>query len=41
MAACPNCGEEVEKPSKVLKNRFFSVERYNCEKCHFMFKKTS
>jgi predicted RNA-binding Zn-ribbon protein involved in translation (DUF1610 family) len=40
MAACPNCGEEIKKPAKVLKNQFFSIEGYNCNKCHLMFKQT-
>ena len=40
MAVCPNCGEEIEKPSKVLKNHYFSIEGYSCSKCHLIFKKT-
>jgi transposase-like protein len=40
MAHCPNCGKEVEKPSRELKNYSFIIQAYNCEKCHHNFKVT-
>jgi hypothetical protein len=40
MANCPHCSNEVKKPSKLLKNRFFSIEVFDCEKCHTNFKIT-
>jgi predicted RNA-binding Zn-ribbon protein involved in translation (DUF1610 family) len=40
MAHCPNCGKEVDRPSRVLKNYSFTIEAYNCKKCHTNFKVT-
>jgi formate dehydrogenase maturation protein FdhE len=38
MAKCNSCGNEVEKPTKELKNDSFTVEEYCCGKCHNWFK---
>lgn len=40
MTHCPSCGKVVEKPSSVLKNQCFTIEAYNCRKCHHNFKVT-
>ena len=40
MAHCPNCGREVFKPSRVLKNHYFAIEAYECQKCNHNFKVT-
>ncbi len=40
MAHCPSCGKKVDKPSRVLENYCFTIEAYNCEKCHHSFKVT-
>jgi len=38
MAKCPKCGQDVEKPVRALRNRFFFVEAYECKKCNSQFK---
>ena len=40
MAHCPSCGKEAHKPSKELKNCSFTIQDYNCKKCHHNFKVT-
>jgi len=40
MAKCPNCGKEVDKPSRILKNHVFSIEAYSCDECNNEFKIT-
>jgi len=40
MVHCPNSGKEISKPSKELKNNSFTIQAYNCEKCHHNFKVT-
>jgi transposase-like protein len=40
MVHCPNCGKEVEKPARELKNHSFTIQSYICEKCHHNFKVT-
>jgi hypothetical protein len=40
MVHCPSCGKEVSKPASVLKNQCFTIEAYNCGKCHHNFKVT-
>jgi predicted RNA-binding Zn-ribbon protein involved in translation (DUF1610 family) len=40
MTTCPNCGTEVPKPDKMLKNHAFKIESYTCKNCHFKFKIT-
>jgi hypothetical protein len=40
MAKCPNCGEEVSEPDKLLENRMFRIEAYTCENCNCCFKVT-
>lgn len=40
MTHCPICGKEVIKPSRVLKNHCFTIEAYDCRKCHHNFKVT-
>jgi len=40
MAHCPSCGKELNKPCKVLKNHCFTLEAYNCDKCHHHFRVT-
>ena len=40
MVHCPNCGKEVGKPSRVLTNQSFTIQAYNCGKCHHYFKVT-
>jgi len=40
MAKCPNCGREVSKPEKVLRNCMFAVEGYMCPDCQTCFKVT-
>jgi transposase-like protein len=40
MVHCPSCGKEVEKPSRTLTNYSFTIEAYNCKKCHHNFKIT-
>lgn len=37
MAHCPICGKEVNKPSRVLKNYSFTIQAYDCGKCHHHF----
>jgi hypothetical protein len=38
LAHCHSCGKEVEKPSRILKNYSFTIQAFNCEKCHHNFK---
>jgi hypothetical protein len=38
MAKCPNCGEEVAEPDKLLENRLFRIEAYTCMNCNCCFK---
>ena len=38
MVSCPNCGEDVEKPKKSLKNQVFNIEAYSCKSCKKNFK---
>jgi len=40
MVHCPSCGKEVNKPLRELKNYSFTIQAYNCEKCHHNFKVT-
>ena len=40
MVHCPNCGKEVEKPSRELKNHSFTIQAYDCKKCHNHFNVT-
>lgn len=40
MTHCPSCGKEVIKPSRVLKNYCFTIEAYDCRKCHHNFRVT-
>jgi len=40
MAKCPNCGKVVDKPDKSLKNSFFNIQAYTCDKCFKHFKET-
>ncbi len=40
MAKCPNCGKELSKPNKSLKNKFFHIEAYTCDGCGTNFKVT-
>jgi hypothetical protein len=40
MAHCPSCGKEVNKPSRVQKNYSFTIQAYDCGKCHHNFKVT-
>jgi len=37
MAKCPNCGEEVERPDKPLRNTFFLFDTYTCDNCSTNF----
>ncbi len=41
MAKCPNCGAEVAKPDKALKNQVFNIEGYTCKNCKNQFKRIS
>ena len=41
MTICPNCGKEVVKPSRVLKNHCFTINAYECTECHHNFKITT
>lgn len=41
MAKCPNCGNDVPKPARVLKNHAFTIEAYECSKCGYKFKVTA
>jgi transposase-like protein len=41
MAHCPSCGKEIDKPSKALTNYNFTIEYFNCKKCHHNFKVTT
>ena len=41
MTHCPNCAKEINKPSRVLTKYSFTVEYYNCKKCHHNFKVTT
>ncbi len=38
MVKCPHCDNEVNKPSKELKNHIFTLQAYNCNNCHNNFK---
>lgn len=38
MAHCPSCGKIVDKPSSILKNQCFTIEAYECGRCHHNFK---
>jgi hypothetical protein len=40
MVKCPNCGAEVAKPVRALKNHAFTIEAYECSSCHTKFKVT-
>ena len=37
---CPSCGKENDKPSTELKSYFFTIQDYNCRKCHHNFRVT-
>jgi transcription elongation factor Elf1 len=40
MAHCPNCGKEVNKPSRVIKNYSFTIQVFNCGHCGHNFRVT-
>lgn len=36
---CPRCSNELDvKPTKILENNVFTIEAYECDKCHNKFK---
>jgi transposase-like protein len=37
---CPNCGKELEVPTKILENHVFCIESYKCDKCGTSFNVT-
>ncbi|HUK84326.1 MAG TPA: hypothetical protein VLU95_00540 [Candidatus Acidoferrum sp.] len=41
MIKCPNCGNEISKPEKTLKNCVFQIEAYTCNACGKSFKVTT
>jgi hypothetical protein len=38
LAICPNCGKVIEKPNKEIKNSYFCVSAYICDRCNNCFK---
>jgi len=41
LAKCPNCGKEIAKPERFLKNKVFNIEAYTCDGCGERFKVAS
>lgn len=40
MVHCPSCGKEIQKPIRSLTNQCFTIQAYDCGKCHHNFKVT-
>lgn len=39
---CPKCNNSIAvKPTRVLKNQVFTIEAYECDRCHSKFKVTT
>ena len=38
MVKCPNCGKELNRPARALRNSYFQIEAYNCDACGNQFK---